>query len=77
MEETTEVEITNPTNSAQKAKILASYRIVYHPGRSHMSNGDIGYPEDYEEVFDTWEYIGDEDCPDWLTSTLVKKYCEI
>ena len=46
MEETTEVEITNPTNSA-------------------------------EEVFDTWEYIGDEDCPDWLTSTLVKKYCEI
>lgn len=77
--ETTEVEIINPTNSAQKAKILATYRIIHHPGRSHMSNGDIGYPDEYEEQFVSWKYFSEEDenCPDWITPALIEKYCEI
>lgn len=77
--ETTEVEITNPTNPSQKAKILATYRIIFYPGRSHMSNGDIGYPDEYQEFFHDWDYISkdDEQCPDWLTSSLVKDHCEL
>jgi hypothetical protein len=44
-----------------------------------MSNGDIGYPDEYEEQFASWEYISkeEESCPDWITAPLVEKYCEI
>lgn len=76
--ETSTVELINPKDSTQTAKILATYQIITHSGRSHMSNGDIGYPTEYQERLVDWDYlpVAEEECPEWLTKELVQQYCE-
>ena len=73
------IEITNPSNLQEKATINAFYedRMV-RKGKWSLSNGDPGYPDEYEEFFIGWEYVPEnkEECPKWLTDKLVEEECQ-
>jgi hypothetical protein len=67
-----EIEITNPYNNDQKEYVIVEYREEYDPGVWTYSNGDPGYPPDFELEMCSWKLI-DEDAPTWLTDELVEE----
>ena len=67
-----EIEITNPYNNDQKEYVIVEYKEQYDPGIWSYSNGDPGYPPDFELEMCSWKLI-DEDAPTWLTDELVEE----
>lgn len=64
------VEIKNPKNVTQTAQVNLHYETVIRPGRSHMSNGDVGYPDEYIEHLVSWDCVGEQ--PEWLKDWIVR-----
>ena len=63
-------EIKNPKNVTESVQVNLHYDTIIRPGRSHMSNGDIGYPDEYIEHLVGWECIGEQ--PEWLKDYVVR-----
>lgn len=67
------VEIKSPFNDWDYCQVLLTYEpVLVNKGRSHMSNGDVGYPDEYVERLVKWEYIDPFPQPEWLTDMVVR-----
>jgi hypothetical protein len=45
---------------------------VYYPGKDYMSDGDVGYPDEYEVKY----YYDLDNVPSWITENLVESELE-
>lgn len=45
---------------------------VYYPGKNYTSDGDVGYPDEYEIKY----YYDLAGAPDWVTESLVEQQLE-
>jgi hypothetical protein len=67
------LEISNP-ETEETVNIYVRYNWYYDPGRSHMPNGDPGYPSESE--IDIIEYHVSEDSnaslPDWFDQGMLE-----
>lgn len=59
--------------SGEECSVIAQYSWYYDPGVWSYSNGDPGYPPESEVDMKSWEVVGNEPKPEWLTQDLVEE----
>jgi hypothetical protein len=71
-------EVIEEPITGKKHEIEVNTLVNIIPGKSHLSNGDIGYPEEYFTRLDSFKYLGpDDNCPMWLTEEFIKENLDL
>jgi hypothetical protein len=63
--------VTSP-NEEDEIEVTVQYDWYFEPGRMYLSNGDPGYPDEFEAEITEWE-VTNEEQPEWLTDELVQE----
>ena len=64
--------VTSPQDDEVEVEVTVHYDWYFEPGRMYLSNGDPGYPDEFEAEITEWE-VTDEEQPQCLTDELVQE----
>ena len=64
--------VTSPQDDEVEVEVTVHYDWYFEPGQMYLSNGDPGYPDEFEAEITEWE-VTDEEQPQWLTDELVQE----
>ena len=64
--------VTSPQDDEVEVEVTVYQDWYFESGRMYLSNGDPGYPDEFEVDITEWE-VTDEEKPEWLTDDLVQE----